>query len=338
MKKLKYLVLTDHSKHSKENSLYSLMQTLAQHENTATVNVVSRGDQRNRNFFTYLKVEPLHGLVAAKDFAYDPLGRNFTTSEEQFVLSDHDVIILRLPRPLSDDFLYFLEDIFKGKVIINSPEGIRTTSTKKYLLNFPEHCPSMKLVKTKREIREFAALFPIVLKPLKEYGGKGIVKIKDNEVITGEGDLADLETFLEKNNTYIQTEGYLAMKYLKNVNQGDKRILVVNGKIMAASLRLPPKDSWVCNVAQGGRSVKSEADADEVAMIAHISPKLKAAGVLIFGADTLVDDSGKRVLSEVNTLSIGGFPQAEKQTGRPILLETINEIAKYSLERIQEKN
>ena len=100
-------------------------------------------------------------------------------------------------------------------------------------------------------------------------------------------------------------------------------------KILAASLRLPAEDSWLCNVAQGGTSVPSQVDADEIKIIETITPKLLEAGILIFGADTLVNDDGKRILSEVNTLSIGGFPQAEKQTGKPILQQTIDAIMQY---------
>jgi glutathione synthase len=178
------------------------------------------------------------------------------------------------------------------------------------------------------EILDFAAKFPIVLKPLKEYGGKGLLKINGAELNDGALNF-DTKTYLQQQKKYIETEGYLAMKFLKNVSKGDKRILVVNGKILAASLRLPAENSWLCNVAQGGTSVASEVDADEIKMIETITPKLLEAGILIFGADTLVNDDGKRILSEVNTLSIGGFPQAEKQTGKPILQLTIDEIINY---------
>ena len=53
-------------------------------------------------------------------------------------------------------------------------------------------------------------------------------------------------------------------------------------------------------------------------------------GVLIYGVDTLVDDNGLRTLSEINTLSIGGFPQAEQQTGKPIIKMLIDKIFEYA--------
>ena len=120
------------------------------------------------------------------------------------------------------------------------------------------------------------------------------------------------------------------MKYLKNVSQGDKRILVVGGQIMASSLRLPAEGSWLCNVAQGGKSVKADVTNEEIKIVKGLTPELIKEGVLIFGADTLEDDYGKRILSEVNTLSVGGFSQAQEQSGKPIIKMTIDKIFEYA--------
>ena len=120
------------------------------------------------------------------------------------------------------------------------------------------------------------------------------------------------------------------MKYLKNVSSGDNRILVVGGQIMACSLRIPPEGSWLCNVAKGGKSVKSIVTKEEIEIVKGLTPKLISEGVFIFGVDTLEDDDGNRILSEVNTLSIGGFPQAQKQSGKPIIKMTINKIFEYA--------
>ncbi len=335
MKKYKYLALTDHSGHSKENSLYALMRTLAKHDKTHSVSVASRGDIRNEPFFNEVEESELYTTLVDKNFDYQSDGQQFISSEIKKKIKDFDVIIMRLPRPVSDDFLDFLTKEAEDKVIINHPHGIRKTSTKQYLLHFPEVCPEMKMVRSAADVKAFAERFPIVLKPLREYGGKGVVKIEKGKVYHG-NEVLSLAEYLSIIKMELELDGYLAMKFLKNVTKGDKRILVVDGQILAASLRLPAEDSWLCNVAQGGKSVASEADEDEIKIINKITPFLKQEGVLIFGADTLVDDNGRRVLSEVNTLSIGGFPQAEKQTGRPILQQTIDLITDY-VEAQQEK-
>lgn len=328
MKKYRFLTLTDHARHSAENSLYQLMTTLAKHEQCEQIDVASRGNMHNDAFFKGCLPAQLSAKAVDADFAFDASGAQFMETSKLVDIRDYDVVFMRLPRPISNEFLHFLSRIAAGKIIINNPSGIMKTSSKSWLLNFPELCPSMRLCFSIDEILEFATQFPIVLKPLREYGGKGIVRIEANQVFEG-NQAYPISSYLESIRETIESEGYLAMKFLKNVSQGDKRILVVNGQILAASLRLPPKDSWLCNVAQGGRSILAEVEPEEIQIVETISPKLLAAGIVFCGIDTLVNDDGKRVLSEVNTLSVGGFPQAEAQTGRPVLQQAINEIIKH---------
>ncbi|NNF20779.1 MAG: hypothetical protein HKN67_02470, partial [Saprospiraceae bacterium] len=76
--------------------------------------------------------------------------------------------------------------------------------------------------------------------------------------------------------------------------------------------------------------VASQPDEKEMAIISAINPFLTDKGILIYGADTLVDDNGERILSEINALSIGGFPQAERQTGKPIINITTNKLFSHA--------
>jgi glutathione synthase len=304
------------------------MAKLSQHSQCIKLDVASRGNSANDAFFQNCDSTNLQAVEVHTDFSFDKSGKQFIENTQPVDVQDYDVIIMRLPRPISDYFLNFVTELGKDKVIINHPKGIQQTSTKAFLLNFLEICPPIRLCHSIDEILTFAIQFPIVLKPLKEYGGKGILRI-DGDVLNDGTTNFDTLSYLENMKSYIETEGFLAMEFLKNVSQGDKRILVVNGQILASSLRLPAENSWLCNVAQGGRSVHSKATPEEIEIINTISPKLLEAGILIFGADTLVNNDGKRILSEINTLSIGGFPQAEKQTGKPILQQTIDGIINY---------
>jgi glutathione synthase len=327
-RKYDFLVLTDHSGHSAENSIYALITKLVRHPQCGKVSVASRGNRLNDDFFKNCCSTTLLTMNVDSDFDFDESGLQFLENTELVNVKNYDVIFMRLPRPISDDFLNFVAQIANDKVIINHPKGIQLTSTKAFLLNFTEVCPAIRLCHSIQEITDFAKTFPIVLKPLKEYGGKGILKI-DGNVLNDGNENFETTAYLQNLQDYIETEGFLAMEFMKNVSQGDKRILVVNGQILASSLRLPAENSWLCNVAQGGRAVPAEVTTEEVKIIETISPKLLEAGILIFGADTLVDNNGKRILSEINTLSIGGFPQAEQQTGKKILQQTINGIMDY---------
>ncbi len=330
MNKYRFLVLTDHTKHSKENSVYAIVSTLAKHTQCSEVVVVSRGNSHNASFFQNCKLINLwgHRVHPENGLNFEQGKEVLSAQQEQVALADFDVLLMRLPRPISDTFLRFIASKMEGKVIINHPTGIIETSSKAYLLHFPELCPPIQLCHSIAEILDWANRFSVVLKPLREYGGKGIFKIAAGKIWEGNNSF-EVAPYLEQLQNKIETEGYLVMKYLKNVSQGDKRIIVVNGHILAASLRLPAADSWLCNVSQGGRSVLAEISPEEQQIIDTITPNLLQAGIVIYGADTLVDDDGKRVLSEINTLSIGGFPQAEQQTGRPILQQTIDQIITY---------
>ena len=117
------------------------------------------------------------------------------------------------------------------------------------------------------------------------------------------------------------------MKYLKNVKQGDKRIVVVNGEILGASLRLPAENSWLCNVAMGGSSNVAQVEKEEEEIIQLINPTLSDKGIVMYGVDTLVSDDGKRVLSEINTTSIGGLPQIAAMNNLPLVEQAIDPVS-----------
>jgi glutathione synthase len=312
---LSFLVLTDHRGHSDQNSLYALVTTLVADPRCAYVDVASRGVVANRQFFQGDGAQ-VEGFRVKEDLRYAVDGGQFVQTTVPLDVGGYDVVWLRLPHPVPDSFFNALRATTPG-LIVNDPEGIRATSTKEFLLRFPKWTPPSRLVRTAEEVTDFAHCHPIVLKPLRAYGGKGILRIDRPE----EAEKLTLD------------EPYLAMKFLKNVSQGDKRILVVNGRILAASLRLPPPGEWLCNVAQGGTSVPAEVTVHERKMIAAIAPELLRRGICFAGIDTLTDDDGRRVVSEINTLSIGGFPQAAAQTGRPIVQQAIDELFNYCYAR-----
>ncbi len=323
------MVLTEHTKHSDQNSLYALVAELARHEESGQVYVASRGNAKNKCFFEDRTSSEVEATLATSSFAFQSDGAQFLEDTTTIDIQSVDVVFMRLPRPATDEFLEHLVSIAPKQVFVNNPKGIVKTSTKEFLLNFPSVCPPMKFCRSVIDVLNFASKYPIVLKPLREYGGKGVVKVQDHYVFAGDGRPQPIKEYLMEIKQELETNGYLAMKFLKNVSEGDKRILVVNGEILASSLRLPAPDSWLCNVAQGGTSVPSTVSPEEVEIIEQITPTLLKEGIVMFGADTLVGDDGKRILSEVNTLSIGGFPQAAEQTGTPVVKKAINNIIAY---------
>ncbi len=324
MNHLRTLILTDHGGHSEQNSVYSLARALAADARSSLTCIASRGLAKNHVFFKGDGAQ-VHGIEVNRQFGFDPAGRQFSEQAKLLNVTDFDLIWLRLPHPFPPGFAAKLDRYHElGIQVVNRPAGILETGDKAYLLNWRQFSPPMALVHSGGEVSTFANDHKCVLKPLRAYGGKGIVRVENGMVRDGSKQYSIADWWAA-----TPREPMLAVQFLENVSKGDKRILVVNGRTLGASLRMPAPGGWLCNVAQGGRSLPATVTAEEEAMVAAISPELLRHGVAFYGMDTLEDDAGKRVLSELNTLSIGGFPQAEAQSGNPVVQWAIDELFNY---------
>lgn len=326
MKQYKLLILTDHSKHNKQNSLYGLAKAMRSDPRAAAVDVATRVEPLNKLFFEGVWGKDIFACAIEDDFEYNSTGASFKKALSKKLLADYDAVWLRMPPPLSSDFLLFLKKIFKGKIIINNPKGIEKTSSKAFLMNFPKLCPPMKVCTSIEDINGLRGEYAFVLKPLKGYGGQGIVRVDEDEVSIAKETICYSDFIDRIKNEDIE---YLAVKYLKRVKEGDKRIVVLDGKIIGASLRIPARDSWLCNAAMGGSSHSTKVTDEEEEMIKKIEPKLSKLGIVMYGVDTLVGDNGKRVLSEINTTSIGGIVQIDSMSKNPILEQIAARLWKY---------
>lgn len=316
------LILTDHRAHTPENSLYALASALATHEDTISVDIASRNIEANRGFFDGDLTRPVSVISGSPDLTFEKAQHLFRKGLDENALEQYDFILLRLPPPYPPKLFDALLNNFTEDHIINNPRGIIRTSTKAFLLEVADLCPPIRLLHTYEEMEEMAASYPLILKPLNSYGGQGLLRVgrPDREgqgevVETAEGDILTRDALKE---TWTRDVQYLGMKFMKNVSAGDKRTVVVNGEVIGSSLRLPPEGSWLCNVSQGGTSVSAQPDAEDLHIARTLTPILKKHGVIIFGFDTLMDDDGKRKLSELNTTSIGGIAQICIQSGKKV--------------------
>jgi glutathione synthase len=241
-----------------------------------------------------------------------------------------DLVFLRLPEPSSPNFFRQLEAHFPEVLWINRPGGILKVGSKKFLTQVPTLCPPVQWLKSSREAISLSKTMDIVLKPLRNYGGKGLLKIQDGLLYEGN----TKKEFEELNTLWDGQDGMLAMKYLPFLKEGDKRTVVANGHIEFSTVRYPPANSWICNVAQGGRSEMSQPSLEEIEIAQVLTPILKDEGVVLFGFDTLVDDSGKRKLSEINVQSIGGIVPAENKSGEPISDRIVQHLLDYAFKKI----
>lgn len=317
--KYNMLVVTDHTTHSATNSLYELSEVLKNDKRCKNIWVASRGFEKNQAFFDAERNAAIYSTPVRKGFEYDPDGTYFKHHSIQIEKGDIDCILVRMPQPLDRHFLLSLEQIVAPHRIINNPAGTIETSSKEFLLQVPHLCPEIKMCYSADEAVEMSHSFEIVLKPLYMYKGLGIARLSPQHFWSG------LDRYeAEKIHTLIPPENFpmLAMRYLPNVSFGDKRTIVVNNHILGSALRMPSPGSWICNVAQGGQAILSQADLEEHAIEKELTPLLYKKGIVMYGFDTLVNDDGLRVLSEINTLSIGGIGPMQELSGRPILHAT----------------
>ena len=319
---MKVLMLTDHTSHTAYDSVYALPQAMSSYSDDIDVFATSRAISVNHFL---CKTPVVDYCLVDNGFSFENRESYFDKdSMSQCDLSVFDVIFFRIDRPVTDEYLNYCREVAPNAKYVNTPEGLIKTSSKEYLNNFRAICPEFVIAHTLDEVLEFSKDRETVLKPLGGYGGKGLVRISSNDKIYIESNMLSGEA--AKNyliNISKQEYPIMAMRYLKRVNEGDKRILVVAGVCLGAVLRVPKKDSWLCNLAQGATSVKASLTEKETEIIKHIDSYLEKEGITVYGIDTLVDDNGERILSEINTTNVGGFVQLEETSGGGILEKAV---------------
>ncbi|MGB0722675.1 MAG: ATP-grasp domain-containing protein [Gammaproteobacteria bacterium] len=322
---MKILTLTDHTTHGEGESIYKLLSSLNNHRSKPQIYVASRGHPENQDFFECFNTSTVYAKAVDSDFFFTR-DRAWFDSSSTINLDQFDGFFLRIDRPFSNGQLSKLSDAAKGRPVINNPVGIQTTGSKRFLLNFPDLTPPCGLLRTVKEAHDAASERAIVIKPIEGYGGTGLLYMDKSTFKVGDRtvDRTTLERTLQE---MLRIDSVaLWMEYLPQVTQGDKRILVVGDQVIGATLRMPAKGSWLCNLKQGGTATSTSIDPEEYAIASSLQAPMTSNGVVIYGFDTLVGPRGKRVLSEVNSLNVGGFLQAEGNSSTPIFYQAADQI------------
>jgi glutathione synthase len=217
-------------------------------------------------------------------------------NQQKLPLAAFDAIFVRLNPPLDPIVLNFLDSVREDTFIMNDLDGIRIANNKMYTasLHDPanEFIPVTHVSKNKDYLARMlaeSANDKMILKPLNGYGGKGVIVM---DFYIGDGD---------KGNYVILQE------YVEGAEQGDIRILMLNGKAIGAMRRIPPADDVRSNVHAGGTVVKHQLTGQEKKLCAHIGPKLARDGLFFAGIDVI---NGK--LIEVNVMSPGGIARINR--------------------------
>ncbi|MEM6781235.1 MAG: hypothetical protein AAF569_05180 [Pseudomonadota bacterium] len=291
-----------------------MLQSLNKHKAIDTIYVCDRSDENNAHF--YRDRIPVNNLtVYGIDEKYSYETRN-TYKSERMALESFDALWLFLDHPVSPEFLIYLNDLMPDTCMMNAPMGILETSSKAILTDMRReidcidmYLPAIKLCTSVEDVELFRAKHgDTVLKALRDFGGAGVKRYKNYE--TDLKDTKDVQAFLEHQNRQC-----LAMAYLNNPDQSDKRTLVFRGQILGSVLRRAAKGGWLCNIASGGSAEMSSPNIEEKTLIDVIDPWLQSKGIYYYGIDTLKDENGRRLLSEINTLNIGGVQIIQDMSG-----------------------
>ncbi|WP_101925154.1 MULTISPECIES: glutathione synthase [Luteimonas] len=205
-----------------------------------------------------------------------------------------DVVLMRKDPPVDADFIHDTQILGyaqrQGATIVNDPQGLRDMNEKLAALAFPQCCPPTLVSRDPALLKAFVAEHgEAVLKPLDGMGGRSIFRAKAGE--------ANLNVILE-----TLTQGrHLAMaqRYLPEIVDGDKRILLIDGVPVDYCLaRIPQGDEFRGNLAAGGRGEGRPLSVRDRWIAAEVGPSLAARGMRFVGLDVIGD-----WLTEVNVTS-----------------------------------
>jgi glutathione synthase len=215
-------------------------------------------------------------------------------------------VFIRKDPPFDRAYLYatLLLDRARGVTrIINDPRGLRDANEKLYAMNFPAFTPRTLVTADRDTIHDFAREVGgmAVVKPLDGAGGAGVMLLRSDD----KNARAIVDTLTHEGERLAMVQ-----EYLPAVMQGDKRVLLLEGEVLGAILRVPRSDDIRSNIHVGGSVVPAEVTPREREMIAAMKPKLVEDGLVFVGLDVI----GER-LTEVNVTSPTGIQELGRFTG-----------------------
>lgn len=218
---------------------------------------------------------------------------------------DVDAVIIRKDPPFDVQYLnatQILELVREHTFIMNDPRGLRDADEKLFALHFAEWMPRTTVTASASLILEFTQSCggSAVIKPIGSAGGRGVLKLTYGDVNTRS--IIDLLTCEGRRTVMVQ-------EFLPEVEQGDKRVLLLDGNLLGAVLRVPAKGELRANIHVGGSVVACTVTDAERSMIASIGGRLREAGLYFVGIDVV----GER-LTEVNVTSPTGIQELGRLT------------------------
>ena len=221
-----------------------------------------------------------------------------------------DCILMRLDPPFNMDYVfttYFLQRASDdGVLVLNRPSALRDLNEKVFTAWFPQCCPPTLITSNNDKLRDFHSEYKdVIVKPLDGMGGSSIFRLKQDD--------PNISVVLETMTDFGQTQ-IMAQRYIPEIVDGDKRILVVGGEPVSHALaRMPAAGETRGNLAAGGKGIAVPLSARDREIAETIAPVLVEKGVLFAGIDVIGD-----WVTEINVTSPTCARELNAQVGLDI--------------------
>jgi glutathione synthase len=239
---------------------------------------------------------------------YDPADHYALGAEEVIDLTSVDAVLMRQDPPFDMSYItatHVLEHIHPQTLVVNDPHSVRNAPEKLFVTHFDGVMPPTLISNDRVEIMAFRAEHEdLIVKPLFGNGGAGVFHIKpDDENLT-----SLLELFTE-----MFREPVIIQKYLPEVRQGDKRIILVDGVAVGGINRVPADGEARANMHVGGVALKTNLTKREEEICEIIGPTLREQGLIFVGIDVIGD-----YMTEINVTSPTGIQEMNRFDGSKV--------------------
>jgi len=255
----------------------------------------------------FLLDQNVYAQMASFSVANNPDNWFTLGSQQTRDLSELDVILMRKDPPFDMNYIFttYLLELAEsqGTLIVNKPQSLRDANEKLYTAWFPQ-CTVPTLVSSQsKQLRSFIdEQQDVILKPLDSMGGSSIFHVKQGDTNTN----VIIETL-----TLNQTKPIMAQRFIPEITQGDKRILLIDGKPVPYALaRIPSATDHRANLAAGGTGVGIELSERDYWICEQVAPTLKTKGLIFVGIDVIGD-----YLTEINVTSPTCIRELDQQFG-----------------------
>ena len=237
-------------------------------------------------------------------------------NQKLFDLSKASYVLIRQNPPFNMDYItatFFLEHLPRNVKVVNNPVSVRNVSEKFYSVNFLKYMPPTIFTKNIEEIKKFVKKYKkIVIKPIHGYGGKNILFVNKS--------INQIKVL-----NYIKKFGHIMVqKFIPQVTKGDKRVFIINGLVKGAIQRVPRKGSFVSNLAQGGKAIKTELNFRELKISKIVAKHLKKRAIFFAGIDLV----SNYLIGDINVTSPTGLKNFKDLSGINLAKDFWNNLEK----------